>query len=296
MFEKPKDIQPAEHADDRTPVAEAVLSRAEPLVDRSVEALRKCAEIEKQGGAKKAKAEALGKRVAAAAKKMLFRLGVIAALGGAGMKTQERLTDFKVTEAEVVDGAKEYQHEDQETTHIINVLAGREGFSKSEKSFIAAEDTVIDRRVYDALWSLEKECGNPKIRWMHEKTKDPVKSRSYYNAISHTIHLKPDSLLLNLQEGFISELPHAKQYSQATWSSENVMEYLASSYRTWKESIEKGISRDKAFLKEYEVPGSNEYIAHKLMEPEMYEKYKLHKLLNDQQGQEIKRKVKKSKR
>lgn len=236
--------------------------------------------------------------------------------------------DSKINER----GAIEYTHQDKETTHVINVLAGKEKFTVADReniyldllaakldeahsngrylnieakklpdmsikkkmqiaeelsssgdledresvkaSMIDPSPKVFDEDLYSALWKLEQECGNPKVRFMFEgKTQRYSASfeRSFYSAKSNTIFIDVGSNE-ETTEDFIAELSHAKQFDENPISS--LLLGARDNLQVQIKASSQGLSFDEVYDQTmYDQPGTIEYQAHQEIEPELKKKF-----------------------
>jgi hypothetical protein len=85
-----------------------------------------------------------------------------------------------------------------------------------------------------------------------------------------------------IQQHFVSELAHGKQFADGRLTFRHLMDGLGMAYRTLVGSVVKDIPLQKAYLQEYKVVGSNEFDAHQVIEPGLQQSRKLTKLLNEQ--------------
>lgn len=242
---------------------------------------------------------------------------------------------YQVTKLEKLDKKKrnttEYAHEDPLTTHLLNVISGKESFTDEEvKKMTAAYiknqqkldgDSVIntedlnendlaqvydtmakqeaidnptfyaldrnywkskpiikeklsesfgeefDQKLYDTLWQIEQEAGNPKIRLAYGKS-DP-RERANYNAEENTMYLYPEDL-----DGlgqFIAEASHGKQFKENPYY--NAHRKLLDSIIVIAKSIYTGKDARTTYDETlYDLPGSVENYAHHVVEPKLRSK------------------------
>lgn len=268
--------------------------------------------------------------------------------GGLAVANFERThSDLKITNNQ--DGTIEYTHEDAQTTHLLNILAGKENFTiedvrkeldvyieeyLSEKNlntdkeiskmslqeiddFFAAHaaeiDTtfragdiideyndelrglnetftnldlhgyVVNKKIYELVWQLEQECGNPRIRFTSEKIKfTPVSAyqgSSHYDPINNIIYIDPWSITGGDQRGsdFFSEMSHAKQFNDHQVGS--YLQAISDFLKAFKEGGFSGIADSYKDL--YKEPGTIENDAHEIIEPYLHNKYKFYKKKDD---------------
>lgn len=168
-------------------------------------------------------------------------------------------TRYEVVETdEDGDGMPEYRHEDPETTHILNVLSGKEKLSDEDKRRFTAEavaemyDNLSDKQrekigskhslykktlsqlrvdlkvtgytgtveealqpyerseydeeLYQALWSLEQENGNPRIRFYYDE------QQPHFNAFTNTVEISTMNGRIGIGEAYLAELAHSQQF------------------------------------------------------------------------------------
>lgn len=278
--------------------------------------------------------------------KKILRVYAFAAsiVGGSigGPETYDHLSSrYKVEEIFSEDSTKVYKHQDPETTHIINVLSGKESLTtedrkdiligyliekleifhkegkykdvdvkefkemsllelekKSEEFSTESGDHGLlitdpspgefDRETYDALWKLEQECGNPKVRFRLNHRKEQSSNprspdRSFYEPSNNTSFIDIGLSQMAIDH-YIAELSHAKQYNENPISSrlKNFKDKFKTFKRTLGDQIElenKGIKYDpdkvydKAYNKLYKEPDTLEYEAHQIIQPDLKSKF-----------------------
>lgn len=135
------------------------------------------------------------------------------------------------------------------------------------------DQEVLNEELYQALWQLEAECGEPKIRLVLDpKDTNLHSSRDSYDQKTNTIFIVwpyKDSIRRG-ESGLIAELSHSKQFSDKP---------LQSRYQQWldadlvrKEMKRTGLNWDTAYDKLlYSLPGSIEHEAHSEIEPKIHE-------------------------
>lgn len=237
-----------------------------------------------------------------------------------------------------------YKHEDARTTHILNVLAGREKFTEDDlrndwdgliseyfkkyevkldkevnemtideingvmnilsesdstiqfnsfkKGFfehlnfinetkLRYEDINIKKNIYELVWQMEKECGNPKIRFTSEDLKftpfSQFQGNQHYDPINNIVYVDAWDISPEMYGDvtFFAEMAHAKQFNDnPIGSTVNVLsDYIGMLKRG-------GLNADKIsdeYHKSYKRPGSIEHQAHEVIEPYLTEKYELSK-------------------
>lgn len=250
------------------------------------------------------------------------------------------------SELEEIDGPneqKEYRHPDARTTHLLNVLAGRESFTEKDlrveydnilKEVAEREGHTLDKNpedmtideldenivnlmseidpsvkrgdikkdfekefakysnpdtnsqmkpvenMYELVWEMEKECGNPKVRFTTEDINftplDFYKGSLHYDAVSNTIYISYSAVSPNSRYGemedVIAELSHSKQLAERPVAT--VAGFVSDLAGVVSRS---GFSAEKLadeYTRLYTTPGSVEYDAHQVIEPYLKTKYK----------------------
>lgn len=243
-------------------------------------------------------------------------------------------TENSIETSQDQKGMITYRHPDQETTHILNYLAGRDELSEKEiernfreqlKGFawntgrsipddfdsysieqvdewMATATTPYYRKgdvqkefaeytkrisprathsenVYDLVWQLEQEAGNPKIRFLARGTSilNIFNDQEHYSVLNHTLYIKMYSPVF----GLFAESAHSKQFRGGS-----IFQYTKNSLRGLRD-IGKVIFRGLANA-DFSVPviplvpeqeklygekGSIEYEAHNEIERELLKKY-----------------------
>lgn len=154
-----------------------------------------------------------------------------------------------------------FSHEDRETTELLNYISGKENLSPQLKKLINEPKPEFNEKLYYALWELEQSCGNPRIRLRTSGYKD------FYLPLTNTIYINPSHFLLDARDSLISELSHARQRK----------EYKINIFRAIKDSARAAASflisvSKEIWDKSYNIPGTIEYEAHKIIEPELLKK------------------------
>lgn len=137
---------------------------------------------------------------------------------------------------------------------------------------------------YKKLWEVEKECGSPKIQWTCGWNRENLVkfssegSIARYNPLTHTVSVNA-SIGAGGQIGdLVSEFAHAKQFHDNPTSStfKSIKEGIRIANKALKSKKEGGlISKLVASqLEEYNISGSTEHEAHKIIEPYLKEKFK----------------------
>ena len=294
----------------------------------------------------KEKLNSLREKIAKATKKF-FKLGRNLALVGM-IAMGVHYVDYYRThpDVEIKDDGKgniEYVHPDAKTSHILNVLAGKDSISFEEalenargifrtraeilgiklptdfdtynidqmdNFFVAAlnekneegdtakpgelkdyfyeyqylkrmdvpEDRV--KEIYNLVWEVEKECGNPKIRFQTKgpnvfgvALSDEDTYRPHYYPSENTLYL-PMDMFVEQTEGYqnlLAEMSHAKQLKDNPVGF--YFKTASSSLRIFSKG---GFDMEKLYeaqLEEYKISGSIEHEAHSVIEPRLAEKY-----------------------
>lgn len=127
--------------------------------------------------------------------------------------------------------------------------------------------------LYDLVWNLEKECGNPRIRFIGEDNIPPISStgREFYVSVNNTMYIVLDDLTGDT-DAVEAEMSHAKQ------DIDHPVDFLWRSTRDNVEALTQGILSGKGYRKAYDgllynKSGSVEYEAHKVIQPELEKKY-----------------------
>lgn len=237
------------------------------------------------------------------------------------------------------NGKTTYVHEDERTTHYLNILAGRDQFtegdleaeikpsilSKLRKKGITLPKNVekislneayilyykntdsaiveletpeefnnhnrqliqmindqntlnysASKDKYSLVWQLEKECGNPRIRFVTEAhltfVSPKFKDKDKYDPISNTVYINSGSFS-DPRKGFVPEMSHAKQFSDNQIGS-----YLKSIRDLASVTIAGRLNipqMEEEYDNLYYKTGSLEYEAHEIIEPDLGRKYPL---------------------
>jgi hypothetical protein len=139
---------------------------------------------------------------------------------------------------------------------------------------VAEFRSSTDQNMYDLVWKLEEEGGNPRIRFLAEGDSVFFKQgRANYDPGQNVIYIGIDDLA-GVDDGVVAEESHGKQFLDSPFGS-----FLRDTRDRINVSMHSIISR-KGFRKEYddllyEKPGTVEYEAHKIIQPQLEEKYPL---------------------
>ncbi len=132
-----------------------------------------------------------------------------------------------------------------------------------QENFLTIEPGVEDDLVYESLWKLMEECGNPKIRIVSSSEYLVKGSSGTYNPISNTVYVEPTGDIVKI---LLAELAHGKQFHERPYY------YSLIGLRDF---IKAGSSpfllrnMDEAYGDLYTTPGSIEYDAHTVKEEEL---------------------------
>ncbi|MBP6912786.1 MAG: hypothetical protein KBB86_02530 [Candidatus Pacebacteria bacterium] len=248
------------------------------------------------------------------------------------------------------DGTHVYKHEDERTTHYLNILAGRDTFTEQDLRFEydnvikecykskidnlekKVEDMTIEELdsafvkfssepdefgnkpedpvqlgemvkgfkntlnrlndirarstdlkpngdMYELVWQMEQECGNPRIRLVTEDIHHGILAKFnglHYDALNNMLHIDLDDLSpkqsILAGEGFVSEMSHAKQFNDNQVSS--YLNLISDIVHVLKVSKYKS-DIHKEYKKLYHQPGTIEHEAHEIIEPYLERKYPL---------------------
>lgn len=190
-------------------------------------------------------------------------LGMGSALSFAGMTAFYYRTHDHQVKKNCIEDKCEYQHPDEETTHILNYLTGKEITNEYESKnyFYLKPLKEFNPDLYDKLWQIEVEMGAPKIKW---------DNNDRYHPPSNTILLSPDSTWAI--DGLLAEFAHAKQLKDNPISSQ--CRGYWSKLRTLGRMVENLDSWEEAYRPEYDLEGSLEYEAHRVIEPMLWKRLK----------------------
>jgi hypothetical protein len=278
-------------------------------------------------------------------RKCIKGISALVALGTTFAVVNYELTHAELTEKKTEKGIT-YEHPDQRTTHLLNVMAGADSLTiedvlidwrnkviedatfrkvelekdaetmtledidayavkylktepgsmkediESDLSYYteANSDSVENPELYDLVWQLEKECGNPKVRFRSEdkgivptflkfaaKNSEGFKRPPHYDPLTNTLFVNPSNFSKKVRNGrggfFISEMSHGKQFNDNQIGS--YLTVLTDLLKTFKRG---GFNMNKMFKeykKMYDQPGSLEHGAHGVIEPYLKSKYKI---------------------
>lgn len=263
------------------------------------------------------------------ARRTLRTVAVITVIGVAAAVINHRATHPNLKVTTNSDGTITYVHPDKQTTHLLNVFAGREKFSTEDILFFDRElkgrdSLLIDRakelnasffdtsyyipnkKIYNLIWELEQECGNPKLRFYDQNSRlldyfSLGRTAACYSFLENTIYFSPyiiafysarDAYYAPREDPFanhpfifelFAEISHAKQSKNGQLSF-----YVKVIKETFKPMILKvryllaGLPSysvsdivEEEYDKRYDEPGTIEYEAHKIIQPYLEKKYPL---------------------
>ena len=312
---------------------EEVASRAEALAERDPEVRERAISL-------RDRAIKLGRQIKGAARIIGLSVSVMLAAAAADYE----LTRYNVSEHVDDHGKLIFEHQDQETTRILDYLSGKGELPEADRlilevqrvrKMIGSNDSAaakkledmnegelsavwderekeiyqghaipgiypkgglraeIDSRyeysqeLYDVLWNIESEAGNPKICFRDFSVKDPFAlslnvnmDRAFYNPVTNTIYIpypaynprfdKEDLSPPDLQvlDDFVAEASHGKQWEEAPITHD------LRGLRDTAHVIVRAFQNKKGFNDTYKstlysMPGTVEYEAHKQIEPEL---------------------------
>ena len=136
---------------------------------------------------------------------------------------------------------------------------------------------IPNKDLYNLVWQLEEECGNPEIRFNEEKIGfTPFKEfqgKSHYDPINNVIYIDRYDLTYNNFSSFFPEMSHANQFNKNQIGSYlNVCtDFLSIFKKAGFDSYKIG----REYNNRYYQPGSVEHEAHQVIEPYLKNKYKL---------------------
>jgi len=266
-----------------------------------------------------------------------------------GEATSHKLTRYDVTERISEDGQKIFEHQDQQTTDVLNYYSGYKDLPKQMKLQIAKElihenltdnpispfkdkitieeindlsleaveelltdsfgfnpedkprmsrpipapiqtrnnqqwlDTFFPKteyndKLYQALWDIEQEAGNPKIRFLGQSkfsagAVNSLTNRSdvaFYDPFSNTMYLRSPKFFYFEYDQYISEASHGVQWNQKPLSSDiRTVKDCVSSALT---ALASGQSLWDKYKELYDTPGTIEYEAHSIIEKDLRQK------------------------
>ncbi len=122
-------------------------------------------------------------------------------------------------------------------------------------------------RLYELLWKLEQEVGNPKIRFSFIEKDEDEEERAFYRAPTNTAYIFQHNPFSDL----VAEFAHAEQFDRDHLGS--TLLAVRGGFESGVEMLSKGISFGKAYdATQYPTPGTLEYHAHQQIEPALWGK------------------------
>ena len=224
-------------------------------------------------------------------KKTLIALGLVSLLGATAFTVNYFNTHKDKVKAEETSERIEYSHPDEETTHILNYIAGKEEVSAEEnEKFYCDTDfshgtgikDEFNPSLYATLWEMEMELGSPRIKWIDWSKKCSLAGLSgnnQYNPFSHTVYLEcgtPKEVIENLME----EFSHALQFEDNQLRAYHL--FVESGIRSLANMAIHDEKLWPAYCREYSTWGSFEFEAHREIGPEL--KKRLKTAINEKTG------------
>lgn len=130
--------------------------------------------------------------------------------------------------------------------------------------------------MYGLVWNLEKECGNPRIRFVTEAqliiVSPKYKDNDKYDPLSNTLLITSSSFYYP-SEGFMDEISHANQFWKnpvgSYWDGIRDLAFVTVAGKFDVTRIE------EQYDLLYKKPGSLEHEAHKVIKPDLERRYPL---------------------
>lgn len=148
------------------------------------------------------------------------------------------------------------------------------------------ERVELSKDIYSLVWQLEKEGGNPRIRFIAKDTGFNLTPRSkraeHYDSSSNTIYIELESLISG--SGVVAEMSHGKQFKNDPLGSyflgfrDVINVFLKSWFSTER--------REEEYEKLYTKLGTLEYQAHNVIEPDLEKRYPFMPYLKERSQQE----------
>jgi hypothetical protein len=166
--------------------------------------------------------------------------------------------------SQIRESVEQYQKNKGEMYGLIDyLLTGKKEFSPIKE---------FDPEVYAALWRLEQETGNPRIKFSTQGFESPRDhGRSHYSEVTNSVTLTLGNVSDMISDE-IAELSHSKQINDAPLSSELKKErdFLKTLFR----SFASGSTLDESYDRfTYKEPGSFENEAHEIIQPLLEKKF-----------------------
>lgn len=174
--------------------------------------------------------------------------------------------DFRKFAVEALGLYLDTKYEGVDDQYVIDLIGKEDWF----KHFTRDRHSP-NSRLYRALWDIEQEAGNPKIRW----TSDPewINSQGFrasYDQITNTMYISPTGYGYGDINDLISESAHGKQFNENPLkliaAGKDLIRIIGRSIITLKAPSE---TREEL----YNIPGSIEYEAHKEIQPRLEKEF-----------------------
>ena len=216
-------------------------------------------------------------------KKTFVALGLMSLLGATAFTVNYFATHMDKVQTEETENRIEFSHPDEQTTHILNYLSGREEVTEEEDAKFycdtdLSQGTAIkvefNPRLYNELWKMEMEFGSPKIEWIDYSKRYSLAGLSgnnLYNHFSHTIYLECDSPKRVIKH-LMAEFSHASQFERDQLKTHHL--YVESIIRSVGNMAIHDERPWPAYCREYSTWGSFEFEAHKIIEPQLRQRIK----------------------
>lgn len=187
----------------------------------------------------------------------------------------EEMSFFELVTLDLKHPRRQLDHEGAD----ISALAQKEVMFYIQKSTRELNERAktrssMSKDIYDLVWRLEKESGNPRIRLSGNDIPGRSKSTAYFPS-TNTVQLEIMDLIVygTAGEGFISEMSHGKQFNDNLLGSSlrKSRDYLSALLKS--KFVVREFSREHDKL--YDEPGSLEFQAHKVIQPDLEKRYPL---------------------
>ena len=192
------------------------------------------------------------------------------------LKVGSRNEGFKLPDN--IDAMSTLELHDYAKQNLAHILGGKDfEESWSGSQVVLSETYEFDPHMYKAIWDVEQQAGAPRIRWLMKDQGRGLKRfslmggvhPSHYDPLTNTVYI---FVLSSPIDDFAKEMPHAQQFSQNPVGS-----YLKGT-EEFLRIVQKGVLQLKSPIdaqnEEYSIPGSLEYEAHKIIEPQLREELK----------------------
>jgi hypothetical protein len=342
MFEKPEGVVPVEKSPGLEQIDKALESSLAPELESLANSTNELEEVcEGQEDLlppeTRSKLESLRRKLSRLVDCTVF-LSIFALGGNIVLQVKDLLSfehNDEVTATSSVDGVK-FEHNDSQTTRMLNYLAGKDTLSETEVLEILRKDwegivekpealqqnlsadaltdsvsryykhkgknsPAIFKRVfmrefrnfprhleysddiYRALWKMEQEVGAPKVRFMNSADGNRM---GVYHPSTNTVAISATAMNsyrkgtkltehMNSEENIgvlFAEYSHAKQFNDTPVRSR--WKNLQENEQTEARSDSLNISLDEAQKYEYDIPGSIENEAHRIITPQLKQRFK----------------------